>query len=97
MYIHKLSLTLEHSMSISSPAVPGLIGGAHWAGMVRWGTVGELDWRRARGRKELRWPGGDRRAELQRASGTGQQGAPEGGDGGRGGAGAGVANARYPA
>ena len=25
-YIHELSLTLEHSMPISSPATPGLIG-----------------------------------------------------------------------
>ena len=27
-YIHELSLTLEHSMSISSPAVPGLTNAA---------------------------------------------------------------------
>ena len=27
-YIHELSLTLEHSMPVSSPAVPGLTAGA---------------------------------------------------------------------
>jgi len=29
-YIHELSLTLEHSISISSPAVPGLTHAASW-------------------------------------------------------------------
>ena len=28
-YIHELSLTLEHSMSVSSPAAPGLTGILH--------------------------------------------------------------------
>ena len=28
-YIHELSLTLEHSISVSSPAAPGLTGSMH--------------------------------------------------------------------
>ena len=34
-YIHELSLTLEHSISISSPAVPGLTDGASFYSLLR--------------------------------------------------------------